>query len=96
MKVLVPVKRVVDFNVKDDTIQLDDAVYSALALGPLAQDAFHKSKVGVAHDADDRIIYDKDSGRIFYDADGDGVGVGLLIATIGKNLSLTYKDFEIV
>ena len=40
--------------------------------GALALGAFHRSAAGVAHDADDRIIYDTDSGVLSYDADGAG------------------------
>lgn len=85
-----------DFNVKDDTIQLDDAVFTALLAGPLGVDQFHKNNSGKAHDADDRIIYEKDTGKIFYDPDGNDVQAGVLIATIGKNLLLTQADFTVV
>ena len=64
------IDRITDFNVAADTIQLAAAVFAdAGAVGALALGAFHKSAAGVAHDADDRIIYDTDSGNLYYDED---------------------------
>ena len=62
-----------DFNVADDTILLDNLIFANVGGdGALALGAFFKSAAGVAHDADDRIIYDTDSGALSYDADGTG------------------------
>ncbi|AOF89348.1 calcium-binding protein [Sinorhizobium sp. RAC02] len=86
---------IADFNAKDDTIWLDDDVFTkAGKVGDLAPAAFH---VGAkAHDASDRIIYDKVSGKLFYDADGDGSVAAVQIALLGKGLTLTASDFDII
>jgi Ca2+-binding RTX toxin-like protein len=91
------VDRITDFKVSDDTIQLDAAIFAAAgAAGPLALSAFHKSAAGVAHDADDRIIYDTDSGNLYYDADGtDAIGA-IRFARLSGNLTLSTNDFVIV
>ncbi|EFG9152744.1 calcium-binding protein, partial [Escherichia coli] len=88
---------ITDFNVADDTIQLDNAVMSALgAAGALGIAAFFKSSAGVAHDASDRIIYDTDSGALWYDADGSGAGAAIQIAKLQVGLNLTANDFVII
>jgi len=50
----------------------------------------------MAYDKDDRVIYDKDSGVLYYDADGSGHGAAVASTGIGKNLALTHKDFYIL
>ncbi|HUH49796.1 MAG TPA: calcium-binding protein, partial [Mycoplana sp.] len=90
------VDRITDFNVVDDTIELENAVMTALKAGKLASGAFWKSKAGVAHDADDRIIYDTDSGNLYYDANGNKSGGAVLIAKLNVNLALTAADFLVV
>lgn len=91
------VDRIVDFNVAGDRIGLDNAVMSALgAAGPLGAAKFWASAAGVAHDANDRIIYETDSGGLYYDADGNGAGVALLVARLATNLALNGGHFVIV
>ena len=85
-----------DFNVKDDTIALENAIMTTLKAGKLAAGAFWKSTAGVAHDADDRIIYDTDSGNLYYDANGNKAGGAVLIAKLGVNLALTNADFLVI
>lgn len=65
-------------------------------LGTLAVAKFWKSKAGVAHDADDRIIYDIDSGRLFYDGNGVAAGGSIHFATLAPNLALTNVDFAVI
>ncbi|WP_315975114.1 cadherin-like domain-containing protein [Microvirga yunnanensis] len=86
-----------DFKVVDDTIRLDNAVFTKVgANGALKSSAFWTNTTGKAHDRDDRILYDKDSGVLYYDPDGTGSAARVAFATISKNLGLTYKDFYII
>jgi Ca2+-binding RTX toxin-like protein len=41
-------------------------------------------------------IYDIDSGKLYYDADGDGAGAAIQIAQFDRGLALTGGDFVIV
>ncbi|HTO31080.1 MAG TPA: calcium-binding protein [Pararhizobium sp.] len=85
-----------DFSVIDDTIRLDNAVFTALATtGMLSATAFAINLTGLAGDASDRIIFEKDTGKLFYDADGTGSAVGIQFALVTKNLVLTEADFII-
>lgn len=85
------VDQISDFVVADDTIELDQSVFAALALGALSADAFAAGMS--AQDADDRIIYDSATGQIFYDADGNGSGAQVLFAQVGAGVALTSADF---
>ncbi len=89
------VDRIADFSVTDDTIWLDNAVFTALgAPGALDETAFH---VGTAaHDANDRIIYDPTSGHVTYDANGDAAGGFSDFAVLEAGLALTSADFIVV
>jgi len=84
-----------DFIVKDDTIFLDDDIFTKVGkVGDLASGAFY---VGTkAHDDTDRIIYDKTTGKLWYDADGDGKGAAIQFALLDKGLAITAADFDII
>jgi Ca2+-binding RTX toxin-like protein len=88
------VDRITDFNVTDDTILLDNAVFSALGLGTISADQFVISTS--PQDANDRIIYDSNTGGLYYDADGTGGGSGIQFAEVGRGLALTNADFLVV
>jgi Ca2+-binding RTX toxin-like protein len=91
------VDRITDFNVASDTIVLDDLIFTGIArAGALAFGAFYKSAAGVAAAADDRIIYDTNSGALFYDADGNGEGDAIQFAQLRTNLNLTADDFFVI
>jgi Ca2+-binding RTX toxin-like protein len=87
--------KVTDFVVVDDTIHLAKSVFTKIAKkGVLKKDAFY---MGVeAHDSSDRIIYNKKTGALSYDRDGDGAHEAIQIATLSKNLKLNHKDFFIL
>jgi Ca2+-binding RTX toxin-like protein len=93
------VDTIADFDPFADMIYLDDAVFSAFTTpGNLAQGLtsgqFH---VGTAaHDADDRIIYDNQSGALLYDADGTGAASAVQFATLDPGLLVSYADFLVV
>jgi Ca2+-binding RTX toxin-like protein len=85
------VDAVVGFNVVDDTIELDSAVFTGLTAGALDAGAFRTG--AAAADADDRIIYDSATGALYFDADGDGAGASVQFATLAAGLALTHNDF---
>jgi Ca2+-binding RTX toxin-like protein len=82
---------ITDFNVADDTIELDVTIFTGISIGALAVEAF---VIGTAAaDGNDRIIYDPTTGALYYDADGDGAGAAVQFATLGTGLALTNNDF---
>jgi Ca2+-binding RTX toxin-like protein len=89
------VDTIVDFNVADDRFLLSDAIFKALTPGLLSANAFQANTTGLAVDADDRIIYETDTGKLFYDADGTGAGAGIQFAKLSVGLALTNADFSV-
>ena len=87
------IDRITDFNVADDTIRLDDAIFVGLATGTLAASAFAANLTGQAATASDRIIYETDTGRLYYDSDGVGSTARVQFATLSTGLALTNTDF---
>ena len=89
------VDRITDFSVVNDTIRLDDDIFTAAGpLGKLSAGAYHAGTA--AHDSTDRIIYDSSTGNIYYDPDGNGTAAHILFARVGAGLVLTNSDFFIV
>ena len=87
--------RITDFTVKDDTIHLAKSMFKQMAKKGVIKSAEFYQGVK-AHDKSDHIIFDKKTGALFYDADGTGSIAQIQIATLSKNLKLTYKDFFVV
>ncbi|MBL8597210.1 MAG: hypothetical protein JNL14_05680, partial [Devosia sp.] len=87
---------ITDFKPRQDVILLDDAVFPALSPGVLPRAMFYANQTGRAHDSSDRLIYEKDTGKLYYDADGTGAAARVLLATLDSRLSLTHADFLIV
>lgn len=88
--------RISDFSVVDDTMSLDDAVFTALgATGVLAANLFKNLSLG-AIDADDLIVYDGATGAVYYDADGSGAGASVQFAVLTGNPAITELDFVVV
>lgn len=86
--------RLTDFSVKDDTLHLSDMAFKGLKEGRLAADAF---TIGArAADAGDRIVYNKASGALAFDPDGDGAKAAVHFATLGPDLKLGAADFLVV
>ncbi|WOS65230.1 calcium-binding protein [Sinorhizobium fredii] len=91
------VDQVEDFSVADDTIRLENAVFTAISgTGTLTAAQFVKNTTGSAADASDRIIYETDTGKLYYDSNGNAAGGPVHFATIGTNLSITNADFFVV
>ncbi|MDQ6433697.1 calcium-binding protein [Mesorhizobium sp. LHD-90] len=90
------VDTIVDYSTAADTIQLVDTVFAALPDGPLATAAFRANMTGLAADASDRIVYETDTGRLYYDPDGTGAAARIHFATLTGGLALTHADFHVV
>lgn len=80
----------------DDRIHLDDSIFTKLKVGTLSDKYFLASKAGIAKDKYDYIVYDTDSGKLFYDADGSGKGKAIEFAVLDDHPKLTASDFFIV
>jgi Ca2+-binding RTX toxin-like protein len=74
-----------------DQIQLSRAIFTQVDAGVLAEDAFHTGTA--AADAEDRIVYDSATGRIWYDADGTGGAAAILFAQVDAGTPLTNIHF---
>ncbi|MBM1171480.1 cadherin domain-containing protein [Microvirga arabica] len=87
--------RIADFNVADDSIHLARSAFSKIGkAGVLKKDAFWTGSK--AHDRDDRVIYDKAKGILYYDPDGSGAAAQIKFATISKQLKVSHKDFFVI
>lgn len=86
--------KVKDFNPRKDTLKLYGTVYAAPydANGVLIKEAFRKG--GKAKDADDRFGYNKKSGIVWYDADGNGEGAKVEVLKLSKGLDISHGDFH--
>lgn len=89
------IDRITDFNVLDDTIRLDDAIFAGLATGTLAPSAFAANLTGKATTPSDRIIYETDTGRLYFDSDGVGGTARVQFATLSAGLALANTDFVV-
>lgn len=88
------IDKITDFSSANDTIQLENSVFTKFAAGALNSEMF---KVGAtAADANDYLVYNKAAGALYYDADGSGIGDAVQIALIGNHAVLTAADFVII
>lgn len=91
------VDRITDFNVGEDVIKLDHAIFAALNPGDLSVSAFKNLDAPHAKlDASDRILYDHDTGALSYDADGNGSGQAVRFAVLTNKADLSYHDILVV
>jgi serralysin len=87
--------RIADFSIRDDTIHLSRKIFAKIAKkGVLAKGAFWSGDK--AHDGDDRIIHNRKTGAVLYDADGTGALKAVQIAIMPKMLKLAAPDFFII
>jgi Ca2+-binding RTX toxin-like protein len=90
------VVRIEDFTKGEDKIRLENAIFTKLlTTGTLGAGNF-KVIGSAALDADDFILYSKESGGLYYDADGSGAIAAVKFAVVGVNLALASTDFTVV
>jgi Ca2+-binding RTX toxin-like protein len=88
------VDSIADFAPGVDRIALDDAVFAGLAPGALNPAAFVAGTA--AADADDRIVYDRATGTLSYDADGLGGLDAVTFATLQPGADLTAAGIVVI
>lgn len=84
------VDHIVDFTAVDDQLVLNSGIFG-IAKGALAADAFRLG--ATALDADDRILYDQATGRLYLDSDGNGAAAAQLFAILDNKAVIAADDF---
>ena len=88
---------VTDFNVTDDSIRLENAIFTQFtATGAIPAGTFVSGAGAVALDGDDFLIYNTTNGNLSYDADGNGAGAQVVFASLTGIPALTSADFVII
>jgi serralysin len=100
------VDTITDFSINEDLFFLDHNIFTSLILDDgllskfLNTDQFVSSNTGSiqALNADDFLLYDQNSGHLYYDADGSGTNdAAILFASLtGSPDDLTSKSFAII
>jgi len=84
-----------DFSSTDDTFKFKQSVFTSIGgKGKLAADALRFGSK--AADAEDRIIYQKSTGNLYYDPDGTGAEAQVQIAKLSNKAKLALSDFMVI
>ncbi len=82
-----------DFKPGKDMIALDATIFAAI--GPtLDHGEFRKG--GKARDGDDHLLYQRKTGALFYDPDGNGDGAKIKFAKLDTKPDLSHHDFLVI
>ena len=86
-----------DFTPGEDVFHLSYWVFTKLYYGPLDAEFFCANDSGTAQDDNDYIVYETDTGKLWYDADGNGAGQAAQLAVLGTKAhpQLTAADFYV-
>jgi Ca2+-binding RTX toxin-like protein len=91
---------ITDFSAVDDTIWLDNAIFTKLGAGtsaaPVTLNSAFLTFGTKAKDANDFLIYDQATGNLSYDADGSGAGAAVVFAKLANRPALTHWDFQVI
>ena len=85
--------KIADFKHGTDRIGLDVFIFDELGLGAVSTNNFVEGTAAL--DADDFLIFDPETQKLYYDADGSGGGAQILLADIrlrGEDKVLTADD----
>ena len=87
---------ITDFRIGQDTILIDRSDDPSQFKGVTAANldkTFHDI-TKQAEQSDDRIIYDRHTGNLSYDADGSGHKAAVVFAYLDNHAALDWRDFE--
>ena len=87
--------KILDWNHRDDTIQLENTIFKALKKTGTLKKACFTLGSG-AKDGNDFIGYNRGTGDLWYDANGNKAGGHVVFANIGKNKTIFHADFAII
>ncbi len=86
------IDRIEDFSESaGDKIVLDHEVFTAIDTANFSAGNFVLGTKAL--DSNDRLIYDQTTGKLYYDADGSGLGAAVQIATLSNLAALHHDDF---
>ena len=86
---------ITDYYAPQDTFRLENAIFTRLGAGVHALNPLF-FKAGAATDANDYILYNKASGALFYDVNGNGAGGAIQFALLTNHPTLTAADFYVI
>ena len=86
---------ITDFSPGSDKLLLDDAVFTQLVVGNLADGNLASSPGGTAGDSNDFLLYNTTTGTLSYDADGNGGAPAVQFAILTGNPAITSADFAV-
>ncbi|WP_201838949.1 hypothetical protein [Microvirga zambiensis] len=91
---------ITDFDPKKDSLYLDNAFFKKLGKKGSLEKPAKLSKTylefDTADDANDYLIYNRKTGVLSYDADGNKAGKAVEIAVFTNKPKLTYADFFVI
>ncbi len=90
------IDRIEDFKVGVDKILLESSIFTGLTEGNLSAFAFAANTTGFAADQNDRVIYETDTGNLYFDPDGSGAASRVLFGVVTSSPCLTYNDFAVI
>jgi Ca2+-binding RTX toxin-like protein len=92
--------RISVFESGSDEIAFENAVFTRLgAEGAWASGDgrfYAAAGASAAQDASDRLVYDTESGELYYDADGSGGAGALIVATLEGAPTLAASDITVI
>ena len=87
---------VTDFYAPQDTFQLENAVFTKLGAGVHTLSPLFFRAGAVALDANDYIVYNRATGVLSYDSNGNGAGGSVALAVLINKPLLAYNDFVVI
>jgi Ca2+-binding RTX toxin-like protein len=90
------VDTITDFNHVADTFQLENAIFTKLGAGVHALNAAFFRVGTKALDGNDYIVYNKATGLLSYDNDGNGAHAAIGFATLSNHPVLAANDFAVI